>query len=283
MDAQQNFHLRHVAGDGTSLPSTRRDDLDSLYDARAAHAYQDEDARMSRGLAELSERVGPTHRDVAELAQDLARIHYEDENLHKALYLFERAWSIWRVVDGKAGPNTLVCQQELALCLHRDGQHMRADALLDAAMAGMDEVAARYDASAAREAGLRREEEAQARAASEKASEGRRSPPGRRRKRSARGSDAAARAEAVPPRTLRGTKEPAKPKPPAVPIAPTRHPEKSARVDRAAAKAPPPRRRAPLVKTTRGGPPWRPAGGVTQTGRANRTRQAADPFAWPSR
>ena len=146
MDARQNFHLRHFAGDGVASPSPGafRGGFDSLYDTRLAHRFRDEDSIMTAGLAELERRVGPTHRDVAELAQELARLHYEDENIKKALHLYDRAWRIWREVDGKAGAHTLVCQQELAICLHRDRQHMRADALLDSAMRGMDDVTERY-------------------------------------------------------------------------------------------------------------------------------------------
>jgi hypothetical protein len=116
------------------------------------NAFSDEDARMTNGLAELEARVGPTHRDVATLAQDLARIHFEDENIRKALYLFERAWRVWRQIEGRAGPNLLMCQQELALCLHKDGQHMRADAMYDSAMSGMAEVTERYARAAEKEA-----------------------------------------------------------------------------------------------------------------------------------
>ena len=107
---------------------------------------------MTNGLAELEARVGPTHRDVATLAQDLARIHFEDENTRKALYLFERAWRVWRQIEGRAGPNLLMCQQELALCLHKDGQHMRAEAMYDSAMSGMAEVTERYARAAKKEA-----------------------------------------------------------------------------------------------------------------------------------
>ena len=107
---------------------------------------------MTNGLAELEARVGPTHRDVATLAQDLARIHFEDENTRKALYLFERAWRVWRQIEGRAGPNLLMCQQELALCLHKDGQHMRAEAMYDSAMSGMAEVTERYARAAEKEA-----------------------------------------------------------------------------------------------------------------------------------
>ena len=111
---------------------------------------------MTNGLAELEARVGPTHRDVATLAQDLARIHFEDENTRKALYLFERAWRVWRQIEGRAGPNLLMCQQELALCLHKDGQHMRAEAMYDSAMSGMAEVTERYARAAEKEARPRR-------------------------------------------------------------------------------------------------------------------------------
>jgi len=142
MDARQNFHLRTFTGDAVATPDPGGSTygLESLYDARAMNAFSDEDARMTNGLAELEARVGPTHRDVATLAQDLARIHFEDENIRKALYLFERAWRVWRQIEGRAGPNLLMCQQELALCLHKDGQHMRADAMYDSAMSGMAEV-----------------------------------------------------------------------------------------------------------------------------------------------
>ena len=111
MDARQNFHLRHFAGDGVASPSPGafRGGFDSLYDTRLAHRFRDEDSIMTAGLAELERRVGPTHRDVAELAQELARLHYEDENIKKALHLYDRAWRIWREVDGKAGAHTLVC------------------------------------------------------------------------------------------------------------------------------------------------------------------------------
>ena len=158
MDARQNFHLRHFAGDGVASPSPGafRGGFDSLYDTRLAHRFRDEDSIMTAGLAELERRVGPMHRDVAELAQELARLHYEDENVKKALYLYDRAWRIWREVDGKAGAHTLVCQQELAMCLHRDRQHMRADALLDSAMRGMDDVAERYARAEKEERRLRK-------------------------------------------------------------------------------------------------------------------------------
>jgi murein DD-endopeptidase MepM/ murein hydrolase activator NlpD len=154
MDARQNFHLRTFTGDAVATPDPGGSTygLESLYDARAMNAFSDEDARMTNGLAELEARVGPTHRDVATLAQDLARIHFEDENIRKALYLFERAWRVWRQIEGRAGPNLLMCQQELALCLHKDGQHMRADAMYDSAMSGMAEVTERYARAAEKEA-----------------------------------------------------------------------------------------------------------------------------------
>ncbi|MDA9098362.1 tetratricopeptide repeat protein [bacterium] len=153
MDARQNFHLRTFTGDpvATPDPGASTYGLDSLYDQRALGAFSDEDSRMTNGLAELELRVGPSHRDVAILAQDLARIHFEDENNRKALYLFERAWRVWRVIEGKAGPNLLMCQQELAMCLHKDGQHMRAEAMYDSAMSGMAEVTLRYAKAADRE------------------------------------------------------------------------------------------------------------------------------------
>jgi hypothetical protein len=66
--------------------------------------------------------------------------------------LFERAWRVWRQIEGRAGPNLLMCQQELALCLHKDGQHMRADAMYDSAMSGMAEVTERYARAAEKEA-----------------------------------------------------------------------------------------------------------------------------------
>lgn len=154
MDARQNFHLRTFTGDAVATPDPGGSTygLESLYDARAMNAFSDEDARMTNGLAELEARVGPTHRDVATLAQDLARIHFEDENTRKALYLFERAWRVWRQIEGRAGPNLLMCQQELALCLHKDGQHMRAEAMYDSAMSGMAEVTERYARAAEKEA-----------------------------------------------------------------------------------------------------------------------------------
>ena len=154
MDARQNFHLRTFTGDAVATPDPGGSTygLESLYDARAMNAFSDEDARMTNGLAELEARVGPTHRDVATLAQDLARIHFEDENIRKALYLFERAWRVWRQIEGRAGPNLLMCQQELALCLHKDGQHMRAEAMYDSAMSGMAEVTERYARAAEKEA-----------------------------------------------------------------------------------------------------------------------------------
>ena len=37
---------------------------------------------------------------------------------------------------GKNAPETLLAQEALAMALHRAGEHMRADALLNAAMAG---------------------------------------------------------------------------------------------------------------------------------------------------
>ena len=146
MDARQNFHLRTFTGDAVAHPDPGGSTygLESLYDARAMNAFSDEDARMTNGLAQLEARVGPTHKDVATLAQDLARIHFEDENTRKALYLFERAWRVWRQIEGRAGPNLLLCQQELALCLHKDGQHMRAEAMYNSAMSGMAEVTERY-------------------------------------------------------------------------------------------------------------------------------------------
>ena len=154
MDARQNFHLRTFTGDAVATPDPGGSTygLESLYDARAMNAFSDEDARMTNGLAELEARVGPTHRDVATLAQDLARIHFEDENTRKALYLFERAWRVWRQIEGRAGPNLLMCQQELAMCLHKDGQHMRAEAMYDSAMSGMAEVTERYARAAEKEA-----------------------------------------------------------------------------------------------------------------------------------
>ena len=104
MDARQNFHLRTFTGDAVATPDPGGSTygLESLYDARAMNAFSDEDARMTNGLAELEARVGPTHRDVATLAQDLARIHFEDENTRKALYLFERAWRVWRTSAGRS-------------------------------------------------------------------------------------------------------------------------------------------------------------------------------------
>ena len=122
-----------------------------LYDARATHAFSGEDSRMRNGLAELELRIVPTHRDVATLAQDLARIHFEDENIRKALFLFKRAWRVWRDVEGAAGPNLLMCQQEQALCLRKAGQHTRGEAMYDSAMSGVAEVTERYARATARE------------------------------------------------------------------------------------------------------------------------------------
>jgi hypothetical protein len=158
MDARQNFHLRSFTGDAVSTPDPGACsyELESLYDVRNESSCSDEDSRMLVSLAQLEKRVGPTHVDVATLTQDLARIHFEDSNNRKALYLFERAWLVWRQIEGKAGPNLLLCQHELALCLHKDGQHMRAEAMYDSAMSGMGEVTVRYKKAAEREARAQR-------------------------------------------------------------------------------------------------------------------------------
>ena len=214
---------------------------------------------MSRGLAELSQRVGPTHRDVAELAQDLARIHYEDENLHKALYLFERAWSIWRVVDGKAGPNTLVCQQELALpaprraaharrraARRRDGGHGRGRRAIRRLRGARGGAQARRRGSGARgeRKGVRGEEVAPRAPAKAK-----RARIPRRRPRRGRSPEDPPRNEGTGETQTTGGADRTDASPREVGAGRSRRREGAAR------------RRAPLVKTTRGGPPWRPAGG----------------------
>ena len=116
---------------------------------------------VTAGLAALEARagVGPNHPDVAELCMELGRIHIEDESLKKAVYHFERAWRIFREVRGKTAPETLLAQEELAMALHRAGEHMRADALLNAAMEGMKTVTKRHNRSIFAEEKARREQE----------------------------------------------------------------------------------------------------------------------------
>ena len=298
MDARQNFHLRTFTGDAVATPDPGGSTygLESLYDARAMNAFSDEDARMTNGLAELEARVGPTHRDVATLAQDLARIHFEDENTRKALYLFERAWRVWRQIEGRAGPNLLLCQQELALCLHKDGQHMRAEAMYDSAMSGMAEVTERYARAAAKEARAKHAAERHARAlelgaagagARKGASMPRDEnvPPARRFFRTAARVGGSTRSEAAPETRAflrRSAAAPvAAPRPrrraPPARGSVTRATTKAFQAASAATKQAAAQRRLAKEDDEASKPAWR-AGGVTQTRRGE--KQTTNPFAY---
>jgi len=113
------------------------------------------------GLAALEARagVGPNHPDVAEMCSELGRIHLADQSLKKATFHFERAWHILRTVHGKAAPETLIAQEELAMALHQLGEHMRADALLNAAMQGFEKLTRRQTLGAAVDDKAKRERE----------------------------------------------------------------------------------------------------------------------------
>ena len=147
MDARQNFHLRHFAGDGVASPSPGafRGGFDSLYDTRLAHRFRDEDSIMTAGLAALERRVAPRTATSRSSREGAARLHYEDENIKKALHLYDRAWRIWREVDGKAGAHTLVCQQELTygLFAQRPSAHARGTSA-STCDARPDDVTERY-------------------------------------------------------------------------------------------------------------------------------------------
>lgn len=296
MDARQNFHLRTFTGDAVATPDPGGSTygLESLYDARAMNAFSDEDARMTNGLAELEARVGPTHRDVATLAQDLARIHFEDENIRKALYLFERAWRVWRQIEGRAGPNLLMCQQELALCLHKDGQHMRADAMYDSAMSGMAEVTERYARAAEKEARATQAAKRHARAlelgavgagARKGAGAGKdveNVPPSRRRTNTAALSAPAPLTDAEAPRAfLRRSSAPLNEfrvkQQRRAPRARTSVTQATTKAFQAASAATAAAKRRQSEDDAAGKPAWR-SGGVTQTRRGE--KQLTNPFAY---
>ena len=160
MNARQNFHLNFYAGDPSTADATpvSTRPIGTLYDQRMAHRFMDEDSLMTDGLAFLEAKVGKDHPYVAELCAELGMIHMEDENFKKASFLLERAWRIFREKLGKFDAQTLLAQEGLSMTLHMLGEHARADALFDAAMAGIEDIYKKQDQKKAAEEAARREE-----------------------------------------------------------------------------------------------------------------------------
>ena len=160
MNARQNFHLNFYAGDPSTADATpvSTRPIGTLYDQRMAHRFMDEDSLMTDGLAFLEVKVGKDHPYVAELCAELGMIHMEDENFKKASFLLERAWRIFREKLGKFDAQTLLAQEGLSMTLHMLGEHARADALFDAAMAGIEDIYKKQGEKKAAEEAARREE-----------------------------------------------------------------------------------------------------------------------------
>ena len=160
MNARQNFHLNFYAGDPSTADATpvSTRPIGTLYDQRMAHRFMDEDSLMTDGLAFLEAKVGKDHPYVAELCAELGMIHMEDENFKKASFLLERAWRIFREKLGKFDAQTLLAQEGLSMTLHMLGEHARADALFDAAMAGIEDIYKKHHQKKAAEEAARREE-----------------------------------------------------------------------------------------------------------------------------
>ena len=160
MNARQNFHLNFYAGDPSTADATpvSTRPIGTLYDQRMAHRFMDEDSLMTDGLAFLEAKVGKDHPYVAELCAELGMIHMEDENFKKASFLLERAWRIFREKLGKFDAQTLLAQEGLSMTLHMLGEHARADALFDAAMAGIEDIYKKQGEKKAAEEAARREE-----------------------------------------------------------------------------------------------------------------------------
>ena len=159
MNARQNFHLNFYAGDPSTADATpvSTRPIGTLYDQRMAHRFMDEDSLMTDGLAFLEAKVGKDHPYVAELCAELGMIHMEDENFKKASFLLERAWRIFREKLGKFDAQTLLAQEGLSMTLHMLGEHARADALFDAAMAGIEDIYKKQGEKKAAEEAARRE------------------------------------------------------------------------------------------------------------------------------